>query len=659
MYRSYRRKAAGESSLAPVLLLVLIVALPTAAVLWLVREATENERLAVRQRLADVYRIQLEATRQRIAAGWQQSLTELDKAAADLPPARAFAACMRRGIADSVIVLDKSGQPSYPAHAAPSVPSLVETVEKSPPWLAARQLEFGDRNYSAAAEAYEEIARDSRNDSLVGIAIQAEVRSWLEAGDKQAAVKILSQQIESSQIQVAIGPDGRQLWIDLMLLLVQTATEIDPPLAAKATSPLRARLEDYDHTVIPPAQRRFAQHELQRLVSGSMRAPTLAAEDLAAEYLEQVRERAVSRDLQPAGIENVWKVFSPGGRVLALFRTPTIATVANQKLDEQRSPLGVKLSILDPRADADQSAFLIAPLGAELPLWRIALTLKEDPFSEAATERSRAYFWTAALTLLATAALALLAAIALRRQMRLSRLKNDLVATVSHELKTPLSAMRLLVDTLLDQEHSDPSQTREYLQLVAQENLRLSRLIDNFLTFSRLERGKQRFAAEPVDPAEVAHRVIDSLRDRLYAPACDFEALIEPNLPPIKGDIDALVMALINLLDNAIKYTDPEKRIVLRVSGSTNEICFSVSDNGIGLSPRQKRRVFDRFYQVDRRLARAAGGCGLGLSIVKSIVVAHGGNVEVLSEVGRGSTFTVKLPALNLAQRREGSCTAS
>src|SRR5215469_11666238 len=113
---SYRRRIrpSGESSLAPVLLLILIVALPTAAVLWLVREATENERLAVRQRLADVYRIQLEATRQRIATGWQQSLAELDKGAADLPPAQAFSACVRRGIADSVIALDKSGRAAYP-----------------------------------------------------------------------------------------------------------------------------------------------------------------------------------------------------------------------------------------------------------------------------------------------------------------------------------------------------------------------------------------------------------------------------------------------------------------------------------------------------------------------------------------------------------------
>ena len=233
--------------------------------------------------------------------------------------------------------------------------------------------------------------------------------------------------------------------------------------------------------------------------------------------------------------------------------------------------------------------------------------------------------------------------------MRLSRLKNDLVANVSHELKTPLSAIRLLVDTLLDQEYSAPPQTREYLQLVAQENQRLSRLIDNFLTFSRLERGKQRFEAEPVEPAEVARRAIESLHDRLDEPACDFETQIAPDLPPVKGDSDALVMVLINLLDNALKYTGPNKRILLRVFVHRTKSVLRSKTMASGFRRGKQRRVFDRFYQVDQQLTRSAGGCGLGLSIVRSIVAAHGGQVEVQTEVGKGSTFTVSLPVLEFA----------
>jgi signal transduction histidine kinase len=118
------------------------------------------------------------------------------------------------------------------------------------------------------------------------------------------------------------------------------------------------------------------------------------------------------------------------------------------------------------------------------------------------------------------------------------------------------------------------------------------------------------------------------------------------DLPSIRGDVDALVTALLNLLDNAWKYTGDKKHIVLRTEAHNGSVCFSVEDNGIGLTPREEKRVFRRFYQVDQGLSRSAGGCGLGLSIVQSIVEAHRGSVRVESEPGRGSTFTIEIPAL-------------
>ena len=134
------------------------------------------------------------------------------------------------------------------------------------------------------------------------------------------------------------------------------------------------------------------------------------------------------------------------------------------------------------------------------------------------------------------------------------------------------------------------------------------------------------------------------MKERFEQPGCRLEVQVDPDLPDFHGDPDALVTVLINLLDNAYKYTRGEKAIVLRAFRSQQGIAFEVRDNGIGIAPRDHKRIFQRFYQVDQRLARETGGCGLGLAIVASIVRAHSGSVSVRSQSGEGSIFTVLLP---------------
>jgi signal transduction histidine kinase len=208
-------------------------------------------------------------------------------------------------------------------------------------------------------------------------------------------------------------------------------------------------------------------------------------------------------------------------------------------------------------------------------------------------------------------------------------------------LKTPLTAMRALVDTLLDAEKPDEKTTREYLQLIAAENTRLSRLIENFLTFSRLERNKFTLDFTRIAPSEVVASAVAAIGERRHGIKAD----VPSSLPAILGDSGALVTALLNLLDNAWKYSGEEKQIVVRTGQHNGSVRFTVEDHGIGLTPSECRRVFNRFYQTDQRLSRSVGGCGLGLSIVQSIVAAHRGTVQVASEPGRGSTFAIEIPA--------------
>ena len=204
--------------------------------------------------------------------------------------------------------------------------------------------------------------------------------------------------------------------------------------------------------------------------------------------------------------------------------------------------------------------------------------------------------------------------------------------------------MRVLVDTLLGSGKFDEQQTREYLQLIAHENERLGRLIQNFLTFSRMERRKYTFQLSLLPARQIIDAAIESVRGRFDAPGCRLDVQAEDNLPPVMADQDALSAALINLLENAYKYSEEIKHIVLRARAEHGSVIFSVTDNGIGIGPRERRRIFQPFYQVDQRLSRKGSGCGLGLSIVQFIATAHHGSVLVESQPGCGSTFAISLP---------------
>jgi signal transduction histidine kinase len=295
-----------------------------------------------------------------------------------------------------------------------------------------------------------------------------------------------------------------------------------------------------------------------------------------------------------------------------------------------------------------KTAFVTLPLGKFFPGWNVEIHFKDvDIFEATANKQKVIYLWTGLLAIAVMVAAGLLATNVVGKQIRINKLKNDFIATVSHELKTPLASMRVLVDTLLEGSYRNQQQVTEYLQLVSKENERLSGLIDNFLTFSRMERNKQAFEMARTSPAAIASDAAEAVKTKFSLGKCKFNVNISEDLPQVTADRDAMVTVLINLLDNAYKYSYDNKQIELSVSPENSMVCFCVSDKGRGMSRRAVRKIFNRFYQVDRSLSRQTEGCGLGLSIAKFIVDAHKGKISVESKFGKGSIFTVKLPACN------------
>ncbi|HTS83023.1 MAG TPA: ATP-binding protein [Myxococcaceae bacterium] len=239
---------------------------------------------------------------------------------------------------------------------------------------------------------------------------------------------------------------------------------------------------------------------------------------------------------------------------------------------------------------------------------------------------------------------------ALYLQARLSRLKTDFVSLVSHELRTPLTSIRMFIETLALGRVKDPGQTQEVLELLQRETERLSAMIERVLDWARLESGRQRYRKERLSVHQILDTSLDAFRAQRLDSQVDLHCQLPESLPSVEGDREALAGALLNLLHNAYKYSGGEKRIELRAGVRNGGVDIEVEDHGVGISKRDRKRVFERFYRVDNLLTRQTEGSGLGLSISRRIVEAHGGRLTVKSELGKGSTFTIHLPVVKEAR---------
>ncbi len=644
----------GASDAGSVVIMVLLAAfIPVGCVLWFLNAAMENQDLAVRQRLTDVYSSQFYARKNGLAKFWDDVDQKLEQAQKLDSATAIYKLLVGDETCGAVIVYDESGQVIYPRQLTP-MPVQETHLDL---WAKARRLE-DDTDHDDAAVAYEYIARRSDDLHLAARAIQAQIRCLIRAGRTGEAIDLIADDLCQPAYRDALDASGRLIAPAAQLLALQIGDgALAPERSSRFARLLAERLWNEDDAIMPSVQRLFLIHALRSLDSeaavlqsggdAAMRAYRLDYAHIRAEdYLDGLDQR-VGKELAPAGTPGMWSVASSDGRIVALFSDSQMDVILAEVCDALPAIHAGGVAIqYNPSQEAESGAFISEPVGKQMPGWRIALFLKTpDPFQAAADRQRLLYFIIAGVAIGLIALLSGATGRYVRRQMRLTRLKNDLIATVSHELKTPLASMRVLIDTLVDGRISDKAQADEYLQLIARENLRLSRLIDNFLTFSRMERNKRAFEFDQLHVADIVDEAIASTGDRFIGENSCLKTKIAADLPPIAGDCDALVTVILNLLDNAWKYSGDDRAIRIKADLKGRFVRIKVVDNGIGMPPRTVRRIFNRFYQADNTLTRSAGGCGLGLSIVKFILDAHRASIEVVSRPGSGSTFIVKIPA--------------
>lgn len=298
----------------------------------------------------------------------------------------------------------------------------------------------------------------------------------------------------------------------------------------------------------------------------------------------------------------------------------------------------------------EAGTFFPAPAPANFVLRHIAETRLPWVLAVTATNTSDGLAVRRQLLLLLLAAVALFTLAGgyiclrvLRREFALARLQSDFVSAVSHEFRTPLASMRLITEALEDERVPDPARLRDSYRSLSRATQRLHRLVEDLLDFRRMESGAIEYRMRPLDAAGTVRNVADEFRKEVEERGFRVRVKLEEGAH-IKADESAFSRALWNLLDNAAKYSGDSRDIDVTLQRDGSRLSVSVADRGIGIAPEEQARLFARFYRGENAKRSGIGGTGIGLAMVAQIAAAHGGQVSVASEPGRGSTFTLSLP---------------
>ena len=441
-------------------------------------------------------------------------------------------------------------------------------------------------------------------------------------------------------------PESRRQYERVLELPLQHVDEYGVPLAFYAAPHLLG--DDLRRQEILRAIRTAAEREgwlsPAALYQGRDLARLLKVSELESRFTEQISDREQAEALQ-ADFARLVSVRPAREPLWIAFGQPVwmVSVAAGSG--------GADAWVLAVRADqalrALDSTIRLAgqgegsSLGESLPGLSVVIPATVPP-----PANYRQTLLVSALTL--TLTLTLLAAFLLwrdvRRDMELAEMRSQFVSSVSHELKTPLTTVRMFSETMRLDEEMDRQTQCEYLDTILSESERLGRLVDNVLDFARIEQGARIYHRQPARLEDVVEEAARVIRFPLRQSGFTFDMAVERTLPPIEADRDALLQAILNLMTNAMKYSGASRRIGIDLHREGDDALIAVTDYGVGIAPEEHVRIFERFYRAPTSQGQYIPGAGLGLTLVAHVAKAHGGDVAVRSSPGAGSTFTIRLP---------------
>ncbi len=629
-------------------LFVVVIVVPATALAWLGWRLLQQDRALEGQRLQE----RLEHAADIVAAAIERRLSEI----ADQLPA--LAASLPAGFADDVLIVrfGPHGVEAFPSgHLLyhPFVPAAQEP--SSSVFEAGEAIEFQQQDYAKAAGLFRELARSK--DPLVRAGALVRLgRNLRKNHQHQEALAVYEEMERLGAVPVGDAPAellARQARCTVLAELKRP--ELQPAAAALYADLQRGRW------ALDRASYQFHSQEARRWLPadpGAQADPqdalalAAAVEWLAEQWREMRRQEASSR-----GRRSLWT----GSRsILLVWRGSSqnlVALVAGPgHLESQWGSAwkgqGVALALTDAdghsvlgKSAIGQPQAVRAAADTGLP-WTLRVA-SANPGADFAQLAGRRRLLLAGLAMVGFLVLvgSYLIARAVTRELAVARLQSDFVSAVSHEFRSPLTSMRHLTELLADGAVAGEERRRRYYQVLARETERLHRLVESLLNFGRMEAGAVQYRLEPLDPAVLVEDVVAEFQAEVAGDSHRIELHAPRSAARVRADPEALGRALWNLLDNAVKYSPGSATIRVELASEAERVAIRVGDQGVGIPAAEQAEIFNKFVRGAASRASGIKGTGIGLAMVRHIVQAHGGEVRLESQPGRGSTFTILLPA--------------
>jgi len=594
-------------------------------------------------------------------------------------------------------LLDTDFNIAFPETASGNVPEIqfdanIRNSRFEQTFTSAETLEFIRKNYARAVELYRECVSYSTSEQHHANALDGMGRCLLSSGSYDEAYKIFSELIVNySQTRNKAGhpygiaasfqlyetalennemENGLEIMVSLYKKICEGTWTISKPVYDFYISEIESILENgFSASQFHDMQRAYTEIREQK---STYLQSLLFTDFLERNVIPGIKEKLSlvstyeesSHERFPFASENgllivsysVLKDFQSGNTFyggicwdLNYLKNKMIPAI----LDDISKDSGLNLKLADEgesnisqgnEALTREDILLLTFRTFPLP-WKLMVSHPEIQVIEKATRREIFFY---GILLIVIFLLMLFGAVMIvrdiSRESETNRLKTEFVNNISHELKTPLTLIRLYGETLQLKQDLADGEKRECYEIITKESERLSHLINNVLDFSRIDMGRKEIDLRKGNIQDVIRNTLESYKYHLEKKGFVVNSDISKNLPEINFDAEAIASVLVNLLSNAMKFSTSNKEITVKLFSNNDNVVLQVEDKGIGIAPGEVSKIFRRFYRSENKTVSEARGSGLGLTLVKHIVEAHGGSIEVESEPGNGSVFTVMLP---------------